>query len=415
MASYLSKKWFVIFIFVSLLSFQLIYGFVFPSSGSSDNWLPPTAYVPKFTPESSDNLFLEKIYPLISTEYRLNSDVGGYLELGRHFNSQYFEEHTYLSRPLYPFLIYLFSLPLGLFIAPSYGIIFALAILINFILINLTVLLFFSLLKRFFSFKVAFLSSILLIFSPFVRSFLVQPLPHILTIFTVMLSFYLLARYVNSPRPTKLIIFSSILGLLMLGMMIIAIPIFILLLAFYFRRFREGIIFAIFLLIPLALWYLWTTQIWQISYYFHEVEHHQMGAWLFNIFHWPWYQTAQTLISAVPSFITNLIYAFILLPVVLSVIGFQKLVFKRKNVFYFGFLFSVFLLCFGMNLYPPRIIFLLFPVIYPTAILGIESIANLSKKYCSLFAPVFWALSIGLMIFISNINIYKIFDYLKSL
>ena len=156
-----------IVVLVSLLFFQLIFSFLFPSCGSSDSWQPISAYLPKFSAESSDGFLLSKVYPLISSEYRLNSDIGHYLELGRNFSPQYFEGNPFLERPLYPFLIFLSSLPVRLFAAPSYGIIFGLAILVNFILISLAVVLFFWLLKTIFSLKTAWLSSILLIFSPF--------------------------------------------------------------------------------------------------------------------------------------------------------------------------------------------------------------------------------------------------------
>src|SRR3989344_2499783 len=129
---------------VFLLFLQLVYGFLFPSAGFSDNWQPISAYLPKFQTESSDNLILTKIYPLISSGYRLNSDSGHYLELARNFSLEYFKGSPFLERPLYSFLIFLSSLPVRFIASPSYGIIFGLAILVNFILISFGVLLFFS-------------------------------------------------------------------------------------------------------------------------------------------------------------------------------------------------------------------------------------------------------------------------------
>ena len=405
---------FVIFVLTSLLFFQLIYSFLFPAYGFDDNWLSPTTYLPKFTVEPTDNFLLEKIYPLISPEYRLNSDVGKYLELAQNFNSQYFEGHIYLDRPLYPFLIFLLSLPFHFFGTPSYGIIFGLAILLNFILITLAVLLFFSLLQKLFSLRVAFLSSILLIFSPYVHASLIQPMAEMLMVFAAILSPYLLYDYIKKPSVLKFSVFSLIVGVFMLGKMFFAIPIFILVLAICFRHYREGVAFLIIHLIPLGLWYLWVTQVWRLPYYFNEVQNYQMGVWFFGVFHQPWHETVQILLAALPNFIRAIVYGFLLIPILFSIIGFQALPLKSKNIFYFGAFFSVFALFFAMNGYLAHHAFLLFPVVYPTAILGMDRVAANLKRYKSWYSPAFYAIIISLIIIISNINIYQVFDYLNN-
>lgn len=406
-----SKKWFVISVLISLLFFQLIYSFLFPSVGSTDNWQSLTTYLPKFQSESSDSFLLDKIYPLISSRYRLNSDIGHNLELARNFSPEYFENSPFLERPLYSFLVFLFSLPVCFFTAPSYGVIFGLSILVNFILMGVAVLLFFSLLKSIFSLKVAWLSSVLLIFSPFIHSYLNQPLTEMLMALAVILSAYLLYNYLKKPSVFKLIVFSLIIGTLMLGKMFFAISFFILLLALSSKRYREGTAFLIVHLIPFLLWYLWVTQIWQIGYYAHEVQNWQVGVWLFDMVRWPWQKTYQVLLNTLPDFIGALIYSFLLIPMVFSIIGFQRLPFKSKNTVYFGAIFAVFLLGFLQNFYYIRHVFLLFPIIYPTAVLGMEVVANGLKKYRSWLEPVFYVIIIGSVIFISNINIYQIFDY----
>ncbi|MFH1423758.1 MAG: glycosyltransferase family 39 protein [Candidatus Nealsonbacteria bacterium] len=406
-----SKNWFAVFSLTSLLLFQLILSFIFPACGLNDSWQPVGTYLPKFTVESADNLILGKVYPLISSEYRLNSDVGHYLELARNFNPEVIKGHVLLDRPLYSFLIYLGSLPARLFTDPSYGTIFGFAILVNFILLGLAVILFFRLLKNLFSSKVAWLSSILLIFSPFVHTFLVQPRAEMLTAFTVVLSCYLLYNYVKRASVLKLVIFSLVIGVLMLGKMFFAVAIFILLLGVFFKRHKEAFIFLIIHLIPLGLWYLWVTKVWQIPYYAHDVQYYQGGIFLLNVFQWPWYRTFQTILTALPNFISGLIYSFVLVPVIFSVIGFRKLIFKSKNIFYFGSIFSVFLFCFLVNIYYYRIIFLLFPVIYLTAVLGMEEAADRLKRYRPWLAPLFYVIIISLITFVSSINIYRVFDY----
>ncbi|MBI2626587.1 MAG: glycosyltransferase family 39 protein [Candidatus Nealsonbacteria bacterium] len=408
------KKWFIAFSLVFLIFLQLIYGFIFPTSGRADTWQPISAYLPKFHGDTSDGFILGKVYPLVSKDYRLNSDSGDYLELAKNFNSEMFRGHIYINRPLYPFLISLASLPLRPFINISYGIIFALAILINFIAISLAVFLFFKLIREIFSLKVAWLSSVLLIFSPFTHSLLNQPIVEMLTALMVAVSCYCLYDYVKKPTPFKLAAYSLIIGVFLLGKMFYAVTFFFLLLAVYSRRFKEGAVFFALHLVPFILWYLWVTQVWHISYYVNEVQNWQMGVWLFDFFRGSWPSTAKILLSLIPNFMEALIYGFMLVPVILSLIGFRYMPMKSKNMLYFGSLFSVFSLGFIMNLYLYRHAFLLFPIIYPTAVLGVEKIAGSLKKYHRWLSPVFYAAMIGLMIFVSQIDIQRIFNYLKS-
>ncbi len=405
------KTQLTISVLISFLLFQLIYSFMFPSVGTNDNWQPISTYLPKFSAESSDNLLLDKIYPLVSSGYRLNSDTGHYLELAQNFSPEYFNGNPFLERPLYSFLIFLISLPIRLFAIPSYGIIFGLAILINFILISIAVLLFFSLLKKVFSEKVAFLASILLIFSPFVHSFLNQPLAEMLMVFGVILSAYLLHNYIQKPGQKKLVCFYLIVGALMLGKMFFAISFFVLLLSLYFKRYREGLIFFLVHLIPLLLWYVFVTRVWGIAYYSHGVQHWHMGVWMLDMMRWPWQESYRVLLKTLPDFLTALIYGFLLIPVVFSAIGFTKLPFKSKKIFYFGSIAAVFLLGFLTRFYYIRHVFLIFPIIYPTAILGMESVSTRLKTIKRWLPAVFYAIVIALIIIISNVNIYRVFDY----
>jgi 4-amino-4-deoxy-L-arabinose transferase-like glycosyltransferase len=400
-----------VFIIISLLFFQLIFSFLFPSCGFSDSWQPVSQYLPKFDQLSDDNFFLAKLYPLISEDYRLNSDIGHYLELARNFSPEYFSGSPFLERPLYSFLIFAVSLPLRLFTEASYGLIFALAIAINLALMIIGVLMFFSILERLFSRKVAWISSILLIFSPFVHNYLNQPLAEALMAFSVVLSAYLLVNYVQRPSNARLVVFSFIIGVLMLGKMFFAISIFFLILAIFKRRYREGAIFFSVHLIPFVLWYFFITKIWGISYYSHQVGDWQMGIWVFQMFSWSWAEIYRTLFNVLPDFINALFFSFLLLPVIFSVIGMKELPSKNRNVIYFGALFSVMILGFMAKFFYFRHVFLLFPIIYPTAALGMIKIAEILGKKRRCFSPAFYAIVIGLIIAISNINIYRVFDY----
>lgn len=413
-ATNIQKKNAIPFILIFFLLLQLIYSFQFPAVGFSDNWLPISDYLPKFSAEAQDFSLLKKFSPLISPEYRLNSDVGRYLELARNFNADYLESKkgvTYLNRPLYSLLIICVSLIFAPFTGISYGIIFGSSILLNFFLAAAAVFLFFKILYKYFSGKVAFLSLVLLIFSPFFHVWLIQPSPHILSVFTVVSTLYFLDKYIAAPSFSKLILFSLIIGALMLGKMVFSVSVFILFLAIYFKRFKEGAIFFFIHLIPVAFWYFWVTQIWQIYFYSAEVEYYHYGTWFLNVVNWPWHEIYRLFLSIIPRFIETTIYSFLLIPVLFAVIGYSKVAIQYKNIIFFGFIFSVFSLCFATNYYFYRFAFLLFPVIYPLAILGIERIGSRFEKYNPLYSLIFHLIAIALIVIISSINVFKVFYY----
>ena len=408
MQDLIQKKYFLILTIILFSFFQLVYSFLFPSVGVSESWQKVETYLPKFNVESQDKGLLSGFLPLISSEYRLNSDVSHYLETGRYFNAEFFENSPVLSRPFYPFLIFLTTLPARPFLGSSFGIAFAAAILDNFIFLVLGSSLFFLFLKKIFSLKVAFLSSVLLIFSPFVHTALVQPRADMFTLFSAALIAFLTQKYGSNPSKSKLILFSFIVGLLLLGKIFYAVPFFILLLAAYFRRYKEGIVFFIIHLIPLALWYLWVTRIWQIPFYIHEVNYYQNDS-LLHVFSWPWHKVYGIFLSAFPNFIETMVYGFALIPAIFSAVGFKNLPFKSKNIIYFGSIFSVFLFSFLTNGYYDRMTFFLFPIIYPTCILGIERTANFLKRYNEWCGRSFYAIAILLIIAISSVNFYRVF------
>lgn len=409
----LQKRKNIILVFLLLIFIQLIYSFLFPAYDiNNDYWktIEELNFYKGYSFDSFDNAIFKKIYSWLS-DYHINSDCGGQILLAHDFPQHYFRGHlVFLNRPLYAFLIYLISRPLHL-ISDSYSLTFASGLFLNFLLFLFTAFLFYLLIEKLISSRVALLSSLLLIFSPFAHIWLVQPETNIFGIFALIFSLYLLYNYVSRPSTKKLIIFALIVGLLMLGKMLFAISIFILILALYFKRFKEGALFLIFHLIPFLLWYLWVTQVFKLNYFMAEASDFNMGVWLFNILQWPWHQTAQVFLSALPQFISSVIYGFLLVPVIFALLGFKKLSLEKKNFFCLNFILSFLILFFTMNYYSPRLGFLLYPIIYPLAILGIDEVANFLKKYKSWYSLVFYSVIFIFLIVISSVNIYKIISY----
>lgn len=402
----------IILIFVILILIQAVYSFLVPSyQVDSSYWktFEQLNFYKGYSFNSFDNSLFNIIRPLISN-YHMNLDGGGYLLLAHDFPQHYFEGHnTFLSRPLYPFLVFVISRPLHL-ISNSYSLTFAAGIIFNLTLFFFTVFLFYLLVEKLISHKVAFWSSVLLIFSPFVHTWLVQPETNIFGIFEVVLSLYLLFSYANKPSLKKLIIFSLIVGILLLGKKLFAITFFILILAILYKRYKEGIIFFVIHLIPTALWFLWVTKVWHLNFYVDELSF-GAGIWLFNLFYWPWHETLKKLFTVIPNFITSIIYGFLLIPLIFSLIGFSSISFKRKNIIILAFVFSFFLLFFITDIYWPRYGFLIFPVIYPAAVLGIEKSSLFLERKTFFPGKVFFALVVSLIIVISQLNIYYFINY----
>lgn len=409
----LQKKKIVFLVLFFFIFCQLIYSFVFPSYDASN---PYWKTIEEFSQErnysfsSFDNSIAGKILPFLAS-YHVNSDAGGYILLAHDFPQHYFRGHlANLNRPLYPFLAFLISRPLHL-LSDSYALTFAAGIFLNFVLLFFTVILLYLLVEKIVSKRVAFLSCFLLVFSPFAHIWLVQPETNIFGLFAVMISLYLLYNYLSRSSFKKLIIFSLAIGFLLLGKMFFAISAFILLLAFWFRRYKEGAVFLIVHLIPKAFWYLWVTKVFGITYFSTEMSDFGLGAWLFNIFQAPWQETFKVILDAPASFLFSLNYGFLLFPIVLAVIGFKRLSFEKRNIFCFCFVLSFFLFFMAMNYYAPRHAFLLFPIVYPLAVLGIDEIADFLKKYKRWFSPAFYLIIFIFLIVISNVDIFKIFTY----
>ncbi|MFH1894708.1 MAG: glycosyltransferase family 39 protein [Patescibacteria group bacterium] len=405
-----NKKFLFLILFL-LLFFELFYSFLFSTHGTGKAWLslPDLISHPKSPLDTSENSLILK-FDRILTRYYVNADAGQYIVLANNFPNYYLESQpVILDRPLYSFLISLFACLPRLFLN-SYATIFASAIFLNFILSFFSVVLFYYFCEELTDSRVAFLSSLLLIFSPFFHLWLVQPMPEMLTVFMIIATLFLFEKYTKNPSSFKLIIFSLIIGLFMLGKMLFALSIFILISALYFKRYKEGAVFLMIHLIPLAFWYLFVTKGLKIPYYVNEAVNYDVGVWLFYIFHWPWYKTFEIFLSVLPRFVHTIIYGFLLVPVIFAALGFKKLTFKNKNFFCLNFILSFLALFFVMNLYSPRYGYFIYPIIYPLTVLGIGRVADFLKKYKDWYAKIFYLVAFIFLIIISNVDIYKIFN-----
>ncbi|MCX6760665.1 MAG: glycosyltransferase family 39 protein [Candidatus Nealsonbacteria bacterium] len=407
-----NKKALLVILFF-LLSFQLAYSFLYPTHGPRGKaWLslPDLISHEKSPLDTSEGSLITRAYVILDNYY-VNADGGQYLILANNFPNHYVGNNpVILDRPLYSFLIATVAFLPRLFF-DSYATLFASAVFLNFILGFFSVTLFYYLCEKLINSRVAILSSLLLLFSPSFHIWMVQIMPEMLTNFMIIATLFLLYEYVKNPSPLKLITFSLIVGTFMLGKMLFALSIFILISAFYFRRLKEGILFLIIHLIPLALWYLFVTKGLRMPFFVNEVTDYGVGIWLFNIFKWPWQKTAETFLAVLPQFISIVIYGFLLLPIIFSIIGFKKITIRKGKFFIISFVLSFLILIFITNLYFPRYGFWIYPVVYPLAVLGIERVAEFLKKYKDWYARAFYLIAYLSIISISNSDFYRIIYY----
>ncbi|MDP6477129.1 MAG: hypothetical protein QF502_04400 [Nitrospinaceae bacterium] len=338
-------------------------------------------------------------------EYRMNCDDAYFLRLvQRGFPESFSNLSILMDQPLYPLLIFLVFKPIGLlFDNQSMSVIFASAMAVNLLLMIFGVLLFYYLLKDLFSPKVAFLSSVLLIFSPLTHVMLVQSTSTgIMEVFIIIAYIYLLNDYAGRPGQKRLVMYSILAGILMTGKMIFSLGIFVICLGIYFKRIRETVLFFVIHLVPLGIWYLFVEWGLGIKFEIHVITDYNFGIWLFDLFSSPWSTQLGVLINVLPQYFESIIYGFMMIPVILSCYGLHYVEIKHKYLIYSLYLVSFLILFFIMNVILPRLSFFLFPIIYPTAVIGLKNL-----PHARFFSPVIYTA----IIIISNINVYKILEY----
>jgi hypothetical protein len=409
------KKRCLFFILILLVLLQLTYSFIFPSvgfTGTGHGWLTLQDLIQhKRSPLGAVDTSIIDKFSSIFSEYNVNADGAEYIVLAKNFPQYYFKNPIYLSRPMYSFLIAVIAFLPRLFF-DSYATVFVSAIFLNFLLAVGAVLLLYLLVEKIISSRVAFLSSLLFIFSPFMHAGLIQPIAEIYGAFMIVTGLYLLYNYVKNPSFLKLVVFSLIIGAFLLGKLLYIMPIFILMLAVYFKRYREGASFFIIHLLPLAFWYFWVTQVFKLRFFENAVENFNSGVWVFNLFSWDWHKTYQMLLAILPQFISAIIYAFLAVPLIFAFLGFKKLYLQRKDIISFSFALSFLIVFFIANFYFARHAFLLFPLVYPLAVLGIDRTADYLKQYGGWYAAVFYVAIFAFLLVVSSVNIYKVFSYL---
>jgi len=408
----MKKIYKIILLFGILVLLQLIYSFLVPNYGTNECWksLSTMSSYKGHSFDRFDTGLVGKVKGWLG-DYHAVCDGAGFVLLAHDFPQDYFRGRLlFINRPVFPWLVHLVAAPLHL-ISTSYSLTFVAALLLNCLLLFLTALLSFSLIKKYFDERVALISTALLIVSPFAHSWLVQTETSIFGTFAFVLSFFLLDKYLKKSNNTNLILYSLLVGILVLGKMNLIFTIFVLALAAIYKKYRQGAIFFVLHLIPFLLWYLLVTKVWGLGFGLQEVQKFGAGIWILDMFHWPLYKVTGELLGVVPNFISSVIYGFFLVPVIFAIIGLFKS--RRPLKFIFSLLIASFIIFFfALRLYLPRHAFLLFIMIYPLAVSGIDWAAiQLSQR--RLCRPIFFYFLVYLLIFLpAFFEVFKIYEYL---
>ena len=407
-------------VFFALACLEAGWSFVVPSyEENASHWIKPSEAElyrslttgQQYSYKASDRQLLGKVLWLIS-DYRMNTDVGGFVLMAHDFPAHYFSGHLgLLTRPLYPLSVHLLASPLRLW-SDSYSVTFAAGVFLNILLYSLTALLLYILVREYLSARVALLSSLLFIFSPLGHVWLIQPGTDVYGAFFLMTGLYLLNDYSKQPTVTGLVIFSFVIGLLLLGKKMFAVTFFVMLIGLWAGRYRESGAFLVLHLVPYGLWYLWVTQVWHLPFYDDQIsDHWRIGTWLLTVPRWPWHQVVQKVLAAIPSFIDTVLYGFLVIPVLFAAVGLAAVQVKRKWLLVGGITVSFFALFFIADLYIPRLGFLLFPIVYPAAVVGIETTAEFLKARIAVPSAASRFAAYAVIVLLSNINVYYFVSY----
>ncbi len=341
-----------------------------------------------------------------SFTYHVNCDSQAFIDAGKDFPTNFIDHKIRMSRPVYPALESILLRINDVFSGLT-G-----ALLLNLAFAFSASVMFYIVVKSYFDKKVALISALLLIFSTHFRIFLGQAHTEVAGDFVIICSLFLLWHYIRHRSPGKLVLFSIVSGFLMLLKLVFALPIFFLILALRYRRYKDYLVYVSLLILPTIGWYLFVTKILKTAFYSAEVEIYQQGTWFFSFIFDPskWDDLVRAFIFSNGLFIIDIFLAFLVFLPVLSLYGLLKWSGpKDKYIWYVAFVSSFALMLFALLWGGPRLAFGTFPFIIPFAVYGFF---QLYYKINHLPLRIVFSTVVLLpILFVSFVNIY---DWIPS-
>jgi 4-amino-4-deoxy-L-arabinose transferase-like glycosyltransferase len=338
--------------------------------------------------------------------YHRNCDSPAFIKAGQNFPGHFKEDKIRMSRPGYPALENLLS-KFGAFFHGLRG-----AIILNVLLAWSASVLFYMLVKEFFDKKIAIISTLLLLLSTHFHLFLGQAHTEVAGDAIVVFTLFLLFRYIKRPSPMRLIVFSLIIGLLMLIKLVFALPIFFLLLALKYRRIKEFFVHIVLIVLPSIGWYLYVTRVLKTAFKSAEVSVYQQGTWYFHFLPHPsrWDDLVRAMVYSNGLFLIDVMVAFLVILPPLSIYGLLKWPHYKndKYFWYLSFTVSFALMLFLILWGGARLAFGIFPIILPFGVYGLFTLLDPHKiQSKSMRYGVLGILAV-LAVSVTFINVYEI-------
>ena len=338
--------------------------------------------------------------------YHINCDSPAFIEAGKDFPGEFKDHKIRMSRPGYPALENMLS-KLGAFFSGLRG-----AILINVLLAWSAAVLFYVLVNEFFNKKIAVISTLLLILSTHFHLFLGQAHTEVAGDAVVVFTLFLLYRYIKRPSSVRLVIFSFVIGLLMLIKLVFALPIFFFLLALKYHRLKEFLGHLTFIILPSVGWYLYVTRVLKTAFRSAEVSVYQQGTWYLHFFPHPsrWDDLIRAFLYSNGLFVIDTMIAFLVILPPLSIYGLIKWphYVKDKFFWYISFVISFALMLLLILWGGARLAFGIFPVILPFGVYGFFALLDRYKIHSKRMRYTIFSVLALLVISLSFVNIYDL-------
>jgi hypothetical protein len=335
--------------------------------------------------------------------YSLNIDAPEWLDAIRGFPDLGVRQ----NRPLYPLIGHVLSA------ACPFVALLTLLRATNLLLIYLMLYFFYeSLLSVTDNRRVIFCAVFLLATAPAINIYGPQPVPEILTFFSIALLCYLAARFnmrgLNIPR---VILFALVHGVVLLIKENVALVLFFFVLLVWIRHYRYAVLYLLVVPLPYVLWMTIVRSILHAPFTIDGVEHYGFVTWLLrDLAPAGLREQIRYSVHSAARFGWHVLKAFVFVPVVLSLVGLAASRVRGKWVLYGAYCGAYFIMFFAMNLISPRMAFMLYPVIVFFAAEGWYHIV-LRGHAPSRSRDIAFLLPLVLFALLTSLDIYRLYNY----
>ena len=228
-----------------------------------------------------------KTHKTIPIFWQYNSDAPTEFLTAAYFPEGFKRWKTRVNRPVYAMMVNSFGGLVGLITYPFYKMDKLEKAMMGYLLLKLSIyflgaILLFEISKAWFDAEIALLSVFMLLLHPFAIVNLTTFHTNELQFINPIIILFLFNNLINKFSTKKIIVFSFVVGTLMLARQNYAIYLSVLFFSFFkLKQYKASILSFFIHLMPLIIWYIFLKW-YGLDYYNHEVEAYEQGAWLFK-------------------------------------------------------------------------------------------------------------------------------------